>query len=351
MASFNEVDGVPSHASRWLLRDAAQVGLQGASSSPIITRFWEFEYRPDTHGAISWRRTKRKPASFAVKAGVNIELPGIPIKAICSSQGAGARGGCSRKRSSMISSGRCCAGNRRIAASSMTRTSIRCKPTRSWAGAMRTGVRAARGARDHHPAQERRRRPAARPLRADDHRRDRPERRPQPARRLQRRPVARRVGAAGHPGQRRRPCDGRLQRRMQDHPLPAASSADLESEASEPDEARKQHRRGGEKSPQHADVIVLCIGGNEQTSREAWNRGHMGDRARRSCFSRQQELVRRRWSPPVAADRARIQRAADRHFRAPRWRTCRRSSSAGTSGRSRTRRRGDALFGDYNPGR
>ena len=28
-----------------------------------------------------------------------------------------------------------------------------------------------------------------------------------------------------------------------------------------------------------ADVIILAIGGNEQTSREAWGLNHMGDRA------------------------------------------------------------------------
>ena len=42
---------------------------------------------------------------------------------------------------------------------------------------------------------------------------------------------------------------------------------------------------------QEADAIVLAIGGNEQTSREAWNLKHMGDRANLDLLGRQDELV------------------------------------------------------------
>ena len=38
-------------------------------------------------------------------------------------------------------------------------------------------------------------------------------------------------------------------------------------------------------------MIVLCIGGNELTSREAWNLQHMGDRTSLDLIGRQQELV------------------------------------------------------------
>ncbi len=41
-----------------------------------------------------------------------------------------------------------------------------------------------------------------------------------------------------------------------------------------------------------ADVIVLAIGGNEQTSREAWGLNHMGDRTSLDLIGRQDELVR-----------------------------------------------------------
>ncbi len=45
------------------------------------------------------------------------------------------------------------------------------------------------------------------------------------------------------------------------------------------------------KIAQQADVIVLAIGGNEQTSREAWALNHLGDRADLEMVGRQDELV------------------------------------------------------------
>ena len=45
------------------------------------------------------------------------------------------------------------------------------------------------------------------------------------------------------------------------------------------------------KVASQADVIVLAIGGNEQTSREAWSRTHMGDRTSLDLIGRQGELV------------------------------------------------------------
>ncbi|MGD9633402.1 MAG: glycoside hydrolase family 3 C-terminal domain-containing protein, partial [Pirellulales bacterium] len=40
-----------------------------------------------------------------------------------------------------------------------------------------------------------------------------------------------------------------------------------------------------------ADAVVLCIGGNEQTSREAWMGNHLGDRANLDMVGLQDELV------------------------------------------------------------
>lgn len=44
-------------------------------------------------------------------------------------------------------------------------------------------------------------------------------------------------------------------------------------------------------APKH-NVTVLAIGGNEQTSREAWSRQHMGDRTSLDLIGRQEELVK-----------------------------------------------------------
>ena len=46
------------------------------------------------------------------------------------------------------------------------------------------------------------------------------------------------------------------------------------------------------RTARKADVIVLAIGGNEQTSREAWSLEHMGDRTSLDLIGRQDELVR-----------------------------------------------------------
>jgi len=59
---------------------------------------------------------------------------------------------------------------------------------------------------------------------------------------------------------------------------------------SQPEEDRKQIQEAV-KVAQQADVVVLAIGGNEQTSREAWTLKHMGDRTRLDLIGRQQELV------------------------------------------------------------
>jgi len=60
---------------------------------------------------------------------------------------------------------------------------------------------------------------------------------------------------------------------------------------SDPAEDRRQIAEAV-KVAKKADVIVLAIGGNEQTSREAWSPKHLGDRARLELVGRQDELVR-----------------------------------------------------------
>jgi beta-glucosidase len=40
-----------------------------------------------------------------------------------------------------------------------------------------------------------------------------------------------------------------------------------------------------------SDLVVMALGGNEQTSREAWSKSHMGDRTDIRLFGRQQQLV------------------------------------------------------------
>lgn len=75
MASYNEIDGVPSHASRWLLRDVLRKewGFKGFIVSDYYA-IWELGHRPDTHGHFV-AKDKKESCRLAVEAGVNIELP------------------------------------------------------------------------------------------------------------------------------------------------------------------------------------------------------------------------------------------------------------------------------------
>ena len=75
MASYNEIDGVPSHANRWLLHDVLREewGFEGTWSR-TTTRFASWPSGPSST-AIMWPATARRLAALAVRAGVNIELP------------------------------------------------------------------------------------------------------------------------------------------------------------------------------------------------------------------------------------------------------------------------------------
>jgi len=75
MASYNEIDGVPSHANRWLLRDVLRKewGFKGFVVSDYYA-IWELHHRPDTHSH-SVAADKKEACALAVKAGVNIEFP------------------------------------------------------------------------------------------------------------------------------------------------------------------------------------------------------------------------------------------------------------------------------------
>ena len=75
MPSYNEVDGVPSHANKWLLRDVLrkEFGFKGYTVSDYFA-IWELGYRPDTHGHFV-AADKKESCRLAVEAGVNIELP------------------------------------------------------------------------------------------------------------------------------------------------------------------------------------------------------------------------------------------------------------------------------------
>jgi beta-glucosidase len=75
MASYNEIDGVPSHASRWLLRDVlrGEWGFKGVVVSDYYA-IRELAERPELYGH-HVARDGKEAATLSVRAGVNIELP------------------------------------------------------------------------------------------------------------------------------------------------------------------------------------------------------------------------------------------------------------------------------------
>jgi beta-glucosidase len=75
MASYNEIDGVPSHANKWLLRDVLrrEWGFKGFVVSDYFA-IRELNERPGFFGN-HLAEDGKQAAALAAKAGVNIELP------------------------------------------------------------------------------------------------------------------------------------------------------------------------------------------------------------------------------------------------------------------------------------
>ena len=214
MASYNEIDGVPSHANQWLLRDVLRKewGFKGFVVSDYYA-IWELGYRPDTHGHFV-AKDKKEACALAVKAGVNIELPDPD---------------CYLHLVELVRKG--------VLKESELDELV--APMLFWKFEMglfddpyvdpdeadaRGGLRrasragAAGGARGHHAAQERKQPGAARSEQDQDHRGHRPQRGPQLAGRLQRRAQAQCHACWTASGRRSgKQVQGALQRRLQDH--------------------------------------------------------------------------------------------------------------------------------------
>jgi beta-glucosidase len=75
MASYNELDGVPSHANNWLLRDVLRKewGFKGYVVSDYFA-VRELQERPELFGN-HLAEDRPQAAALAAQAGVNIELP------------------------------------------------------------------------------------------------------------------------------------------------------------------------------------------------------------------------------------------------------------------------------------
>ncbi len=75
MASYNEIDGVPSHANRWLLREVLR--NEWGFAGTVVSDYYairELHERPELYGH-HLAHDGQEAAMLAVRAGVNIELP------------------------------------------------------------------------------------------------------------------------------------------------------------------------------------------------------------------------------------------------------------------------------------
>jgi len=82
-----------------------------------------------------------------------------------------------------------------------------------------------------------------------------------------------------------------------------------------------------------ADIVILALGDNEQTSREAWSNIHLGDRANLDLFGMQNDLVKLSLKPANRSSRSSsMDGLTQSDMSQP---TSRPSSSAGTWGRKR----------------
>ncbi len=115
----------------------------------------------------------------------------------------------------------------------------------------------------------------------------------------------------------------------------------------DPEEDRHAMRRALQVA-KNADVIVLALGGNEQTAREAWNKRHLGDRPSLELVGRQNELVERllRTGKPVVVilfnGRPKSINFIGQHVPA--------ILECWYLGQETGRAVAEVLFGDYNPG-
>jgi beta-glucosidase len=284
MASYNEIDGVPSHANRWLLRDVLrdEWGFDGFVVSDYYA-IWELSDRPDTHGH-HVAADKREACVLAVRAGVNIEFP---------------EPDCYLHLVDLVRDGTLAESELDALVAPMLRWKFEMglfdDPYVDPHHAERIVGSEANQALALEAARETiillKNDGPVLPLALDT-----------PKTIAVIGPNAHRSllgGYSGRPKHEVTVLDG-IRARVGDRATVVYSEGckitkpgtwnDDDVFPSDPDEDRRQIAQAVEVA-KRADVIVLAIGGNEQTSREAWNRRHMGDRTNLELIGRQNELV------------------------------------------------------------
>ena len=284
MASYNEIDGVPSHANPWLLRTVLrdEWGFRGFVVSDYYA-LWELHHRPDTHGHHVAADAK-EAARLAVRAGVNLELPEpdcyTHLEALVQ------EGGLAEKELDELV---------RPMLEAKFRFGLFDDPYVDPDHAERIVACPAHRALAREGAQK-----AITLLKNDG------DLLPLDAASLTRiaviGPNAHRSllgGYSGTPsvdvtvldGIRLRAGDGVEVVHAEGCQITVGGAWNLDPVALPSEEADRQSIAEAVRLAEGADVVVLALGGNEQTSREAWSRDHMGDRTSLDLMGRQSALA------------------------------------------------------------
>jgi beta-glucosidase len=285
MASYNEIDGIPSHANRWLMRDVLRKewGFKGFVVSDYFA-IWELGYRPDTHGHFVAKDSK-EACALAVKAGINIELPDPD---------------CYRHLVELVRKG--------VLKESELEELV--APMLFWKFEMGLfddpyvdpdEAEKVVGCKEHRKLALTAAHEAITLLKNEN------GLAPLDLKKVKSiaviGPNAHRTllgGYSGRPKQEITVLDGIREKAGKKIKVLYSEGCKItvggnwnqdEVVASDPDEDRKQIAEAVEVAKQ-ANVVVLAIGGNEQTSREAWGLNHMGDRTSLDLIGRQEELVK-----------------------------------------------------------
>ncbi len=284
MASYNEIDGVPSHASRWLLRDIlrSEWGFKGYVVSDYYA-IRELHERTELFGN-HLAEDGSQAAALALNAGVNIELP---------------EPDCYRHIAELVRKG--------IIRESTIDALV--APMLLWK--FRLGL----FENPYVDPDE-----AERVVGCESHRRLALMASRKTITLLQNRnalapldisgiktlavigPNADRIMLGGYSGVPKNPCTmlqgirdrvGAGVKVLHHEGCRITVGGSWEQDAVRPadhDEDRKNIKAAA-RIARKADAVVLALGGNEQTSREAWMGNHLGDRASLEMFGLQDELV------------------------------------------------------------
>jgi beta-glucosidase len=285
MASYNEIDGVPSHANKWLLRDVLRKewGFKGYIVSDYFA-IWELGYRPDTHGHFV-AKDKADSCALAVKAGVNIELPDPD---------------CYLSLVNLVRKG----------VLKERELDDLVAPMLLWKFKMRLfddpyvdpdEADRVVGCKEHNKIALTAARESITLLKNENGLAPLDRKKIKSIAVIG--PNAHRTllgGYMGRPKYEVTVLDGIREKAGKTISVHYSEGCKItiggnwnqdEVVPSDPDEDRKQIAEAIEVAKQ-ADVVVLAIGGNEQTSREAWGLNHMGDRTNLDLIGRQEELVK-----------------------------------------------------------